>query len=301
MLSTRGLSLNPPLVNASGIFSFLDVFARLEKNGVCLGAFVTKSIGPYEREGNENPVIVETETGFLNSLALPTQSPKAWAEEFRTTPLSRPVIASVFGFSAQDFVTVAKTVEPYVAGFELNLSCPNIRPGEKSLMTLLAENPEQVEEVVAAVRKATEKPIIAKLSPNTDFLATARAAAKAGADYFGCANSLGPGLALDINQTSPVLAGITGGMTGPAIKPIVMKMVYDLYEAFPLPIIAYGGVCSWQDAVDYYLAGATIVGMGSCFAHKSTSEVIDLTREIWEGIQNYLAGRQISDITGKAH
>lgn len=301
MFSRRVLTIYPPLVNASGIFSYLDVFARLAQNGVCLGAFVTKSIGPKEREGNDNPVIFETETGLINSLALPTQSPQDWAEEFRTTPASRPVIASLFGFSADDFVMAASTVEPYVAGFELNLSCPNIRPGESSLATLLAQNPDQVSEVVAAVRNATEKPIIAKLSPNTDFIATARAASQAGADYLGCANSLGPGLALDLDQSRPVLTGITGGITGPAVKPIVTRMVYELYEAFPLPIIAYGGVRSWQDAVDYCLAGAAIVGMGTCFAHKSTSEVITLTREIWEGIQRFLDGKPLSNIIGRAH
>lgn len=297
----RVLSLHPPLVNASGVFSFLDVFARLEKNGVSLGGFITKSIGPREREGNDNPVIFETGSGLINSLALPTQSLQDWAEELRRTPLRRPVIASVFGLSADDFVLVAKTVAPYVAGFELNLSCPNVQPGESSLARLLAENPGQVSEVVAAVRKATEKPIIAKLSPNTDFMATARAAAEAGADCFGCANSLGPGLALDLNQARPVLAGITGGMTGPAIKPIVTRMVYQLYEAFPLPIIAYGGVGSWQDAVDYFLAGAAIVGMGTCFAYKSTAQVVALTREVWEGTQRFLRGKPLADIIGKAH
>lgn len=300
-MPARIIDISPPLVNASGIFSYLDLFSRLEREGACLGGFVTKSIGPVERGGNDNPVVFDTGYGLLNSLALPTPPLEQWLEEFATTGIRRPVIVSIFGFSGDDFANLARELDSYALAFELNLSCPNVQPGEQSLMRTLADSPDQVKEVVGAVRGATDKPVIAKLSPNTDYLATAKAAYDAGADYLACSNSLGPGLAVDPGLRRTVLAGGTGGLTGPPLKPVALAMVYKLYELFPVPIIAYGGVQGWRDAIDYFLAGAIIVGLGTCFARKSTSQVVALTQEIWQGVVDYLGGRALSEIIGASH
>ncbi len=157
----RSLSLDPPLVNASGILSFLDVFELLERKGIALGGFVTKSIGPTATEGNVNPVVYDTGAVMLNSLALPTQSPEEWVEELKTCRLKRPLIVSVYGGSAEEFAQVVHQVEPYAAAIELDLSCPNAVPGEESIMVEIGQDPAAVRATVAAARAGASTQTIA--------------------------------------------------------------------------------------------------------------------------------------------
>ncbi len=295
----RPLEIYPPLISASGVFSYADIFARLEWEGVPLGAFVTRPIGPPVRSGN--PVVFAKGEGVIDSLGQPTQPPEEWVAEIEGIELSKPIIASIFAFTPADLAKVAEVVEPYAAALELNLSCPNKMPGERGLMTILADDPRQVKKAVRAVRKITEKPIIAKLSPNSDYLAVAKAALAAGADYLSCANGLGPGMAIDIWDRKPILAGISGGITGSAIKPLTLMMVYKLYQSIPLPIVAYGGVSRWEDVVEYMLAGAGLVGLGTIFAGKGTQEVVTMTNQLWDGVLAYLNGVDHREIIGKAH
>jgi dihydroorotate dehydrogenase (NAD+) catalytic subunit len=298
------LDLTPPIVNASGILSFLDIFGLLERKGATIGGYVTKSISPGERLGNENPVVVECGPGdhpTLNSLALPSQTPEEWLEELKETRLTRSkLIVSVNGVSPDGVSRIIQMVEPHAEGFELNLSCPNLVPGEESVMTIVGRHPEAAARVVRSAREATGKPVIAKLSPDTEYLEVGRACLEAGADYLGCANTM-PGMSIDIHSRTPVLAGRSGGVSGPALKPVNLKMVYDAYGTFGCPIVAYGGIATWEDAVEYLLAGACVIGLGTFFAHRSTADVVRDTAAIWKGIQEYLNGEPLESVIGGAH
>lgn len=297
----RHLELHPPLVNGSGLLCFLEVFQHLDRQRAALGGYVTKSIGPEGRPGNVAPVVYDTGHVMLNSLALPTQPIESWIEDFRSLPVQKPVIGSVYGNRVEEWPEVISRVEAYVAGIELNLGCPNYVPGETSLMTVVGDSPAMMREVVGLARAATAKPLIAKLSPNTDYLAAARIALDAGADYLGCGNTAGPGLAIDIEAARPVLSGISGGLSGDAMRPVNVKMVYDIYREFRAPILAYGGVSTWRDAVEYLMAGARIVGLGTCFAYRSTRQMARLTRQIWEGMQRFAGSRDVTHLVGAAH
>ena len=168
-------------------------------------------------------------------------------------------------------------------------------------MAEIGQDPAAVRAVVAATRAETEKPLIAKLSPNSDYLTIARAAEEAGADYLALANTVGPGLAIDIWSARPVLAGHSGGLSGGAIKPLVVRMVYETYKVVHIPIVAYGGIATWEDVIEYALAGASTFGLGTCYSYLTTDEVVDLTARIWEGVQRFLSGRKLSEIVGGAH
>ncbi len=300
------LNLDPPIVNGSGILSFPDIFELLDQKGATIGGYITKSISPTERLGNENPVVTQEDTPgapLLNSLALPAQSPEAWAAELKETRLPRAkLIVSVNGVDPKEVSRIIRMVEPYANGYELNLSCPNLAPGEEeSVADLVGQNPTASAQVVRAAREATEKPVVAKLSPGTDYVEVGRACVEAGADYLGCGNTLGPGLAIDIHQRSPILAGLTGGLSGPAIKPINLKMVYDVFGALGVPIIAYGGIMTWEDAVEYLLAGACVFGLGTFFAERTVEDIVRDTRNFWQGLQDYLKGEPLESLVGAAH
>ncbi|MFQ5540569.1 MAG: tRNA-dihydrouridine synthase [Candidatus Binatia bacterium] len=298
------LDIDPPIVNASGILSFLDIFQLLDRKGATIGGYVTKSISPSERLGNENPVVFECGTAAsptLNSLALPSQTPEEWLEELKQTHLTRSkLIVSVNGVSPEGVSRIIQMVEPYADGFEINMSCPNLVPGEESVMAIVGRHPEAASRVVRSAHKATGKPVIAKLSPDSQYIEVGRECLKAGADYLGCGNTL-PGMSIDIRSRTPVLAGGSGGVSGPALKPVNLKMVYDIYEEFRCPIVAYGGIMTWEDAMEYVLAGAGVLGLGTFFAHRSTSDIVRDTAAMWKGIQDYLNGESMESVVGAAH
>lgn len=285
------LNLNPPLINACGILSYLDVFERLERMGARFGAWLPKSLGPKEKQGNANPTVYDAGHVFLNSFALPTHSVESWIKEFENANLKKPIIGSVYGNTPEDYSTLVSKVDKYVAAWELNLSCPNVEQGKgPSLMKSMSD---KVKEVVVPVRQATKKPVIAKLSPNEDYVAMTRIASDH-VDYIGCGNTLGPGLVIDIYSRKSVLAGIYGGMSGPAIKPKNMKMVNDVYEALKgkeVGIIAYGGIEGWQDIIEYAIAGAEIFGIGTALIGKNSEQVVSFTKELWQGVDNFLKER----------
>jgi dihydroorotate dehydrogenase (NAD+) catalytic subunit len=297
--------INPPLINASGILSYPEVFQAFENAGACLGGYVTKSVGPVEKEGNENPVVVypdDSSLPVLNSLALPTQSPGDWEKDLAELHLERSrLIVSIYGGGPGEFAKVAGRMSPYADAIEVNLGCPNKVPGEKTIMESIGQKPELSGEVLRHVRGATDKPIIAKLSPNSDYLAIAEACLEAGADALGCANTLGPGLAIDTVTQKPILAGTTGGISGPALKPVNLRITYECYARFACPIVAYGGIETWEDAVEYALAGACVMGIGTAFMKKSTAEAATLTKDIWEGILAYLNGAPFASLVAGAH
>ena len=293
----------PPLVNASGILSYPEVFVAFENAGAKLGGYITKSVGPREKAGNENPVIAYTPEGaVLNSLALPTQSAQDWERDLEEMKLkSAKLIVSIYGGTPGEFARVASRMSSFSDAIEVNLGCPNKEPGERAIMESVGQNPALSAEVIQCVRAETDKPLIAKLSPNSDYLAVADSCLGAGADALGCGNTLGPGLAVDIHSGEAILAGTTGGMSGPVLKPINLRMTYEAYARFQCPIVSYGGIETWEDAVEYILAGACVLGIGTAFLKKSTQEAAALTRRIWEGIQRHLGEMPMSTLVGGAH
>ena len=295
--------IHPPLINASGILSYPEVFTAFESAGACLGGYVTKSVGPREKPGNDNPVVVYPPEGaVLNSLALPTQSAEDWERDLEEIKLKNAkLIVSVYGGDSKEFAQVTRRMSRFSDAIEVNLGCPNKEPGEQTIMESIGQDPALSAEVIERVRGETDKPVIAKLSPNSDFLAVADSCLSAGADALGCGNTLGPGLAVDIQSRAAILAGTTGGISGPALKPINLRMTYESYTRFRCPIVAYGGIESWEDAVEYILAGACVLGIGTAFMRKSTHEAAALTRDIWEGIQEYLGDEPMSALIGGAH
>jgi dihydroorotate dehydrogenase (NAD+) catalytic subunit len=297
--------LSPPIINASGILSYPEVFETFENQGASIGGYVTKSIGPSEKKGNENPVIIYSDSSggpTLNSLALPTQDLDDWIEELSKIKLKKSLlISSIYAGNPKEFAFVAEKISPFSDIIEINLGCPNKEPGEKTIMESIGQNPTLSGEITSMVRDSTDKPIVAKLSPNSDYLSVAEKCLESGADGLGCANTLGPGLSIDIKTKEVILAGTSGGISGQALKPINLLMTFEAFARFSCPIIAYGGIATWEDGVEYLLAGASVLGLGTVFLGKSTKESIKTTQEIWQGIESYLNGDDIEKLIGKAH
>jgi len=292
-MSKKHISLNPPIVNACGILSYLDVFERLEKMNANFGAWIPKSIGPFEKQGNPNPTIYHNGSVLLNSFALPTHSIQSWIKEFESADLKKPVIGSVWGTKIEDYRDVIKKIDKYVSAWEINVSCPNKEAGEKSLMESMTE---KIKEIIMPLREVTQKPIIAKLSPNEDYVAIAKSIVDY-VDYIACGNTLGPGLAVDIYSRKPILAGFAGGMSGEAIKPKAMKMVNDVYKIASkedVKLIAYGGISKWEDILEYAIAGASIFGIGTSLLHKDAGQVAKFVNNMWKDVLKYIEKENIS-------
>jgi dihydroorotate dehydrogenase (NAD+) catalytic subunit len=294
-----GLKLKNPTILAAGILgmsgaSMLEVI----RNGA--GAVVTKSLGLKPRKGYANPTIVQLDCGIINAMGLPNPSIVRYAEEIqeiKQSKLSVPIIASVFGFSADDFAKVARKAAKIGAdAVELNVSCPHV----EGIGCEIGQNPKLVAEVVKKVKAAIEKPVILKLTPNVnDIVAVAEAGAKAGSDAITAINTV-RAMKIDIETAQPVLANKFGGLSGPAIKPIAVRCVYEIYEQVKIPIIGCGGVTTWEDAVEFLLAGASAVQIGSAIAWKDLGVFKSVTR----GIDRYLERkglRSVKDIVGLSH
>jgi len=262
------------------------------------GAVVTKSLGPEPRGGHPNPTLVTVEGGTLNAMGLPNPGAEYFKGEIRELKESRvPVVASFFGASIDDFVGVAGVLaESGADALELNCSCPNV----EEEMGMLAADPANVEKVTAAVRGVVGLPLFVKLSPNvTDITEIAGAAERGGADGITACNTL-KGLAVDVDFRRPVLANVTGGLSGPALKPVALRCVWEVAEAVDIPIIGCGGVSNWRDAVEFLLCGASAVEIGVAVMR----EGFKVYRDVPEGIRGYMAEngfRDVREIVGLAH
>ena len=285
-----GLSMKNPVTVASGTFAagreyndFFDV-ARL-------GAVTTKGVSLNGWAGNESPRIAETASGMLNSIGL--QNPGV--ETLREKDLSWlkdkdvPVIVNVSGHSFGEYVDVIEALEEdtCVDAYEVNISCPNVDAGGMTIGT----DPKSVEEVVALCRAATKRPLIVKLSPNvTDITEIARAAESSGADALSLINTL-LGMAINARTRKPQLARVVGGLSGPAVKPVALRMVWQVHNAVSVPLLGMGGIRTGEDAVEFMLAGATAVAVGTAnFVNPRASvDVID-------GIVAYCEEQGVSDV-----
>ncbi len=287
------LKLKNPAILAAGILgTTASSLNRIAKLGA--GAVVTKSIGVEQREGHPGPVIVQTECGFLNAMGLPNPSYKEFVKELKLVKKAT-VIASIFGSNAEEFVEVATGIcRANPSALELNLSCPHAKGYGADTGT----NPELVRRITKAVKKEVEVPVWVKLTPNvTSIVEIGKAAEKGGADAIVAINTL-KGMAIDIESSYPLLGNKIGGLSGTAIKPVAIRCVYELYENLDIPVIGVGGVTGWRDAVEFMMAGASAVQIGS-----AVYSDVEVFKHICSGIKAYLKAKNctLGDITGKAH
>lgn len=283
-----GLHLKNPVMSASGTFGYGREFETLVDLNR-LGAIVAKGISLTPAKGNPPPRIVETPCGMLNAIGLENVGLDVFIEEklpFLQT-LSVPVIANIYGQTAEAYAQLAQRLDGQnaVAAIEVNISCPNVKSGGVAF----GVDPAAAYGVIRAVRNKTKKPVIAKLSPNvTDITEIARRVEAAGADAISLINTL-TGMAIDANTRKPVLANITGGLSGPAIKPVALRMVWQTAQAVKLPLIGIGGIMTAADALEFMIAGASAVQIG-------TANFINphATMEILDGITSYLIQNKVT-------
>ncbi|MEC0695185.1 dihydroorotate dehydrogenase [Bacillus atrophaeus] len=257
-----GLQLKNPIIPASGCFGFGKEFARFYDLS-CLGAIMIKATTKEPRFGNPTPRVAETGAGMLNAIGLQNPGIESvlhneltWLEQFDT-----PIIANVAGSQVEDYVEVAEQISkaPNVNALELNISCPNVKTGGIAFGT----NPAMAAELTKAVKKVSQVPVYVKLSPNVANIAEiAVAIEEAGADGLTMINTL-IGMRLDLKTGQPILANKTGGLSGPAVKPVAIRMVYEVSQAVNIPIIGMGGVQTAEDAFEFLLAGASAVAVGT--------------------------------------
>ena len=294
-----GIELINPVIPASGTFGYGYEFAALYDIN-CLGTFSFKGTTLEPRAGNPLPRIAEGNAGMLNAVGLQNPGVDAVIREELPklkTVFHKPVIANVSGFSVPEYAEVCRRLdaEPQVGWLEVNISCPNVHGGGMSFGT----DPKAAAEVTRAVKDVTHKPVIVKLSPNvTDIASIAKACEDAGADALSLINTV-MGMRIDLKTRRPVLANTTGGLSGPAIFPLALRMVWQVYEAVKIPILGLGGVQSAQDVIEMMLAGAAAVQVGAAnlvnpFACRDIIKALPETMERY-GIRN------LSDITGGAH
>ncbi|MCR4406409.1 MAG: dihydroorotate dehydrogenase [Anaerolineae bacterium] len=292
-----------PLVLASGILgTSAQLLERVARCGA--GAVTTKSCGPVPRTGHPNPTVIDWGHGLINAVGLPNPGVEAEVEIIAVArellaPLGVPLIASIFADTVAGFAAVAERISAARPDLiEINISCPNVAAELGRPFALDAVSAAQV---TAAVRAATELPIIVKLSPNvTDIVAIARAVEGAGADAIAAINTLGPGMVIDVESGRPILANRVGGVSGPAIRPIAVRCVYDICTAVNVPVVGIGGVSCGRDAVEMLMAGATAVGVGSA-VYRGGPEVFGRIRDElaeWMSAHGYTS---LSDFRGIAH
>lgn len=293
-----GLQLSNPTMLASGILGYSrGTLKEVAVGGA--GAVVTKSVGLKPRCGYANPTIAQVSCGLINAMGLPNPGIDEFANEVREvkSALKIPLVVSVYGFTAEEYAAVArKAVDAGADAVELNVSCPHV----KETGSEIGQNPRLLSEVVSKVKKAIDSPVFVKLSPNvTDIAEVAEVAVKAGADALTAINTV-RAMAIDVETAMPILSNKIGGLSGPAIKPVALRCVYEIYERVKAPIIGCGGVANWRDAVEFLLAGASAVQMGTAVATEGTNVFGAVAR----GIKAYLRRknfRSVNEIVGLSH
>jgi dihydroorotate dehydrogenase (NAD+) catalytic subunit len=289
-VNIAGLELKNPVLTASGTFGYGEDFAEyIDLNR--LGGIVVKGLSLQPVLGNPPPRIVETPAGMLNAIGLQNIGIENFIRE--KLPFLRQfdtkVLVNIYGHSIEDYGALAKRLEGVdgVHGIEVNISCPNVKKGGMVFGT----DPKETYRVVEAVRKNTSLPLIVKLSPNvTDITVPARSAVDAGADALSLINTL-LGMAVDIETRHPLLANITGGLSGPAIKPVALRMLWQVYHAVKVPLIGIGGIVEAKDALEFIMTGASAVEIGTANFINPESAV-----NIIDGIEAYLLEKDIKDI-----
>ena len=289
-----GFQMNTPLTGASGTFGFgleYEDFLSME----AVGAVISKGITPIPRAGNEGVRIAETPGGMLNCIGLENPGVDVFLRDIlpQARRLKTRFIVNMSAGSTEDYGELAARLD--IAGIdavEVNISCPNVKEGG----IVFGTDPKAAAAVTESVRKHTKKPVIVKLSPNvTDITVMAKAVEAAGADAVSLINTL-TGMAVDIDARRPLLGNITGGLSGPAVKPVALRMVWQTAKAVSIPVLGLGGISSWKDAVEFMLVGARIVSVGAYnFVDPRAIEKMAVGMQTWcekEGVRN------IQDIVG---
>jgi dihydroorotate dehydrogenase (NAD+) catalytic subunit len=286
-----GLALRNPVMTASGTFGYareFETYVNLNR----LGAIIVKGISLQPSGGNHPPRIVETPCGMLNAIGLENVGLQAFVEDklpFLQT-LSTPAILNIYGQTVEEYARLAEKIDALeaVAGIEVNISCPNVKAGGVAF----GVDPKAAAEVVRQVRKKTDKLLIVKLSPNvTDIAQIALRAEAEGADALSLINTI-TGMAIDVETGRPKLDNITGGLSGPAIKPVALRMVWQVCSAVKVPVIGIGGIMTTADALEFFIAGATAVQIGTAnFVNPRA------TMDILDGIEQYLQEKGLERLT----
>lgn len=286
-----------PVMLASGVVGVtLDILPRVVAAGA--GAMVTKSISIEPREGYRNPTVVEVEGGYVNAIGLSNPGLEAFVKDLVTLkekPI--PLVVSLFGSEPDEFGhMVSKLESTPVDCYEINLSCPHV----EKVGLEVGQDPEAVSQITKSAKKSSSRPVLVKVSPNiADIVEIASAAADAGADGITAVNTA-RAMVIDIETGRPILSNKVGGLSGPAVKPIAVRCVYDISRKVDIPVIGCGGITSWSDAVEFMLAGASAVQVGSAVAYRG----LDVFKEIVQGIQKYLDRhglKSIGELVGRSH
>ena len=294
-----GIELDNPIIPASGTYGFGYEFAELYDINI-LGSLSFKGTTLEPRFGNPTPRIAECDSGMLNAVGLQNPGVDKVIEvelpKLRKV-FSKPTMANVSGFSLEEYVETVRRLDTQndIGWFEINISCPNVHGGGMSFGT----SPEMAETVTRAVRDVTKKPIIIKLSPNvTDIVSIAKACEAGGADGVSLINTL-MGMRIDLKSKRPILANKTGGFSGPAIKPVAIRMIYQVYDAVKIPIVGMGGVSTAEDVIELMLAGATAVEVGAANLvnpYAARDIILDLPR-----VMEKYRINSLEEIIGGAH
>ncbi|RJS79345.1 dihydroorotate dehydrogenase [Candidatus Bathyarchaeota archaeon] len=296
-VNIAGLRLSNPTMLASGILGLTaESLSRIVEGGAA--AVVTKSVGLKPRDGYPNPTVVQVKCGLINAVGLPNPGINSFTDEIREAKaLKVPIIVSVYGFSAEEYAEIAeKAVKAGADAIELNVSCPHV----KKTGLEIGQNPKVLKEVVKKVKSTVDKPVFVKLSPNvTDIAEIAEEAVKAGADGLTAINTV-KAMVIDVETAMPILSNKKGGLSGPAIKPIAVRCIYEIYERVKTPIIGCGGVENWRDALELILAGASAIQIGTAVATYGSN----IFRRITSGIDSYLKKKgfkSVREIVGLSH
>lgn len=293
-----GIKLRNPTMLSSGILGLTGTALRTVWEAGA-GAVTTKSLGLKARMGHPNPTVVNVGCGFINSLGLPNPGAEEYTEDLKIAKSggSIVIVASIYGAQPDEFAEVSEIVQRGGAdAIELNLSCPNV----EGVGMEIGQDPKLVKTIVKAVKKRVKIPVFTKLTPNiSDIKVIAKAAADGGSDGLVAINTI-RAIAIDLETGRLILANKMGGLSGPAIKPVALRCVYEVSKIVNIPVIGCGGITCWQDSVEFLLAGASAVQIGTAVAYQG----LEIFREVEDGIKKYLERkniRSVKDIVGLSH
>ncbi len=286
-----GIKFQNPVLTASGTFGYgLDFADLIDLNR--LGGFCSKGLSPKPMKGNPPPRIVETHGGMLNAIGLQNIGAKAFVTDKlpELKKYNTRVIANVFGYCLDEYIEAIEILNDGdgISAYELNISCPNVKQGG----IVIGNSPDAAAEVTKAVKQVAKRPVIVKLSPNvTSIKELALAVEGAGADALSLINTL-VGMSIDVYSRRPRIANVTGGLSGPAVKPVAVRMVYEVAQVVKIPIIGIGGIANWMDAVEFFIAGACAIQVGTANYYDPCSSI-----KIIDGLLSYCESQKLSHIS----